>query len=192
MQNSQDLRIVKTKMKLRGAFARMMQDRSFDEITVFDLCDAAQVRRATFYRHYTDKYHFLSSLVTEVLNEIVGKVGEIDENRDPIEYYCSYVKEVLSYFRSHEDVFRNIISSSAFTKVKDIILHGTLSAFKHDLSKAIKSGIELPARIDILSEFLNGGIAHIVILWLTTEGVTDAMVLDAVKSLMSRLLPTNN
>lgn len=190
MQKNVDRRIVQTKQKLRKAFADMMRVMSFDDITVFDLCDAANVRRATFYRHYTDKYHFLSCIVSTVLDEISERIALLEDIKDPTEYYCSYVNEVLSYFKYHREVLNNIISSTAFSTVKDIILHGTLCSFKHDLSKNISAGIELPARVDIMSEFLNGGIAQIMILWLTDDSIGDEAVLSSVRSLISRLIPT--
>ena len=40
-----------------------MQTKSFDEISVQDLADAAAVNRATFYDHYTDKFALLDALV---------------------------------------------------------------------------------------------------------------------------------
>jgi len=40
-----------------------MQTKSFDEISVQDLADAATVNRATFYDHYTDKFALLDALV---------------------------------------------------------------------------------------------------------------------------------
>ena len=190
MTRSTDQRIIKTKQKLRLAFADMMQKMPFDDITVFELCNKAEVRRATFYRHYTDKYHFLSSLVSTILEEIVERISPLEEIENPTEYYCSYVREVLSYFRSHDAIFKNIMASSSFPAIKDIILHGTLASFKHDLSRNLGDGIELPARIDILSEFLNGGIAHIIISWLTNKDIADEEILGSVRELLSRLVPS--
>jgi AcrR family transcriptional regulator len=40
-----------------------MQDKSFDEISVQDIAEAATVNRATFYDHYTDKYALLEAMV---------------------------------------------------------------------------------------------------------------------------------
>jgi AcrR family transcriptional regulator len=40
-----------------------MQTRSFDEISVQDITDAATVNRATFYDHYTDKFALFDALV---------------------------------------------------------------------------------------------------------------------------------
>jgi AcrR family transcriptional regulator len=40
-----------------------MQSKSFDEIAVQDITEAATVNRATFYDHYTDKYALLEAMV---------------------------------------------------------------------------------------------------------------------------------
>jgi AcrR family transcriptional regulator len=50
-----------------------MQTRSFDELSVQDIADAATVNRATFYDHYSDKFALLDALVAggfhQMLNE---------------------------------------------------------------------------------------------------------------------------
>ena len=49
----EDLRVKKTKRVLTEAFFKLLNEKPFEEITVNELCDRADVRRATFYKHYT-------------------------------------------------------------------------------------------------------------------------------------------
>jgi AcrR family transcriptional regulator len=58
-----DPRIRRTRQLLQGALQTLMQTRSFDEISVQDITDAATVNRATFYDHYTDKFALFDALV---------------------------------------------------------------------------------------------------------------------------------
>jgi AcrR family transcriptional regulator len=58
-----DPRIRRTRQLLQGALATLMQSKSFDEIAVQDITEAATVNRATFYDHYTDKYALLEAMV---------------------------------------------------------------------------------------------------------------------------------
>lgn len=58
-----DPRIRRTRQLLQGALRSLLQSRSFDEISVQDITDAATVNRATFYDHYTDKYALLEAMV---------------------------------------------------------------------------------------------------------------------------------
>jgi AraC-like DNA-binding protein len=54
-QNSDDLRVRRTRKLLREALIELIGERSFDTITVGDISQRAMVSRAAFYRHYQDK-----------------------------------------------------------------------------------------------------------------------------------------
>jgi AcrR family transcriptional regulator len=63
MAVKEDLRVKKTKKALYDAFMTLLSEKQFEDITVNELCDAAGVRRATFYKHYSDKFDFLTAYV---------------------------------------------------------------------------------------------------------------------------------
>jgi AcrR family transcriptional regulator len=54
--NKLDRRVVRTLKFLREAFLELMQEKQFQQITVQDITDRAMVNRATFYKHFEDKY----------------------------------------------------------------------------------------------------------------------------------------
>jgi AcrR family transcriptional regulator len=58
-----DPRTRRTRRLLQSALWRLLQTKSFDELSVQDITDAATVNRATFYDHYTDKYALLEAMV---------------------------------------------------------------------------------------------------------------------------------
>ena len=51
----EDLRVVRTKKLLTDSLKNLLQEKSFDKITVNDICERAMVHRATFYNHFNDK-----------------------------------------------------------------------------------------------------------------------------------------
>lgn len=53
----------RTRQLLQEALRNLMKGKSFDEILVQDITDAATVNRATFYDHYTDKYALLDAMI---------------------------------------------------------------------------------------------------------------------------------
>jgi len=60
MQNSSgDLRVRRTRMALQKAMIELTVEKGFAGLTVGDICERAMVNRATFYRHYQDKYDLL-------------------------------------------------------------------------------------------------------------------------------------
>lgn len=58
-----DPRIRRTRELLQKALSTLLDTRSFDDISVQEITDAATVNRATFYAHYPDKFALLECLV---------------------------------------------------------------------------------------------------------------------------------
>ena len=58
-----DLRAKKIYDALIKAFEELLEEKSFEEITINELCDRAQTRRATFYKHFSDKYEFFQFML---------------------------------------------------------------------------------------------------------------------------------
>jgi AcrR family transcriptional regulator len=58
-----DPRIRRTRQLLQGALRALLLTRSFEEISVQEIAEAATVNRATFYDHYTDKFALLDALI---------------------------------------------------------------------------------------------------------------------------------
>ena len=67
MAEKVDRRIRKTKAQLRRGLARLMQEKSINEITVKELVDEVDINRSTFYLHYTDIYQMLQKIEEEVI-----------------------------------------------------------------------------------------------------------------------------
>jgi AcrR family transcriptional regulator len=66
-----DPRIRRTRKLLQGALGTLMQIKSFDEISVQDITEAATVNRATFYDHYTDKFALMEAMVAGGFHELL-------------------------------------------------------------------------------------------------------------------------
>lgn len=60
---ARDPRIRRTRHGLQEALRKLLETRSFEQISVLEIAEQAQVNRATFYDHYPDKFALLESLV---------------------------------------------------------------------------------------------------------------------------------
>ena len=72
--NQQDLRVIKTKKNIEESFLRLLEKKSFSEITVQNILDEALINRSTFYKHYSDKYD-LARLLSDV-SGVSGYAGK--------------------------------------------------------------------------------------------------------------------
>ncbi|WP_010095469.1 TetR/AcrR family transcriptional regulator [Ornithinibacillus scapharcae] len=67
MEPKVDKRIKKTKRSLRNAYIELMEKYAEDEITVSMIAQYADLNRATFYAHYSNKEEFLQEALCELL-----------------------------------------------------------------------------------------------------------------------------
>ena len=84
MQNSEDLRVRRTRKLLQKALIEAASKKGFSHVTVRDITERAMVNRATFYRHYEDKYDLLEQYIKELSELIDADEGEILPNSQPL------------------------------------------------------------------------------------------------------------
>jgi AcrR family transcriptional regulator len=76
MEHKDDLRVRRTKKALNEAFIKLLSEKPFEDITINELCDTAGVRRATFYKHYSDKFGFLTAYTRALRDKFDSETEE--------------------------------------------------------------------------------------------------------------------
>lgn len=71
-----DARVRYTRMRIREAFLACLAEKPMSKITVKELCDMAEINRATFYKHYADPFDLLDKLEEEALAWLEARLGE--------------------------------------------------------------------------------------------------------------------
>ena len=162
----EDLRVRKTKRALSDAFVSLLQERHFEEITVNELCDRAEIRRATFYKHYTDKFHFLACFTRSLRDQFDQNFWKSDKPDTTPEYYVEYVKKAVSFLNKHEVLVDNIMKSDLFPTMMNIITEQNYSDTKERLERSVAAGMKLEASVETVAAMFTGGVARAIYTWL--------------------------
>src|ERR1700690_4310369 len=72
---TEDLRVRRTHKMIREAFFALVQEKGFDAVTIQAIVDRAMVNRATFYRHYQDKYDLANRCVDFAVDDLQSQTG---------------------------------------------------------------------------------------------------------------------
>src|SRR5215472_13091968 len=91
MRTDVDLRVWRTRKLVQAAFIGLVEERGFAAITVRDIAQRAMINRATFYRHYQDKY----DLVEQIFQEVVTWWLESDMAYTPVQVATWFRRFVL-------------------------------------------------------------------------------------------------
>lgn len=96
---NEDKRILKTKRNLKNTLIELLNEKTFEQITVKEICERSQTSRITFYTHFADKYELLDSIFQEYLafarNEYADLNKQNNPDKDPIQNYCNLLESIL-------------------------------------------------------------------------------------------------
>lgn len=65
-----DRRVVYTKMVLKNSLLELIPEKPVNKITVKEICDRADINRATFYAHFRDVYDMLEQIENDLYETI--------------------------------------------------------------------------------------------------------------------------
>lgn len=71
-----DARLRYTRMVIKNSFVELLKKKPVNKITVKEICEMAEINRATFYKHYLDVYDLLDKLEQEFLLELQNNVQQ--------------------------------------------------------------------------------------------------------------------
>lgn len=110
-----DLRVVKTLNSLSGALSELLCEKDPDSITVKEICDRAQTRKATFYNHFSDKNDLLAYIIRTQM-EISEEQGAVyDDPDDPSVYYSDILLYLMDFLEKNEKMMQHIVKSGSRT-----------------------------------------------------------------------------
>ncbi len=112
MEKKTDLRIIKTHIALHNAFTHLMSKKTFEDITISELCDAAMIRRTTFYKYFTDKYDYFNFYISEIIKKSRNSVSLNTITDNPIEYTEKILSGYFEFMRQNLKLVNNLKNSN--------------------------------------------------------------------------------
>ena len=81
-----DLREKKTLRNIKNAFFELRKLKNIERIKIKEICEKAEISKATFYLHYSDIYDLSETLQKEVITSILDSIP------NPEKIYSNYVE----------------------------------------------------------------------------------------------------
>ena len=111
-----DRRKRKTRKAIFDACVSLMQEKEFQNITVNEIVERADINRGTFYLHFVDKYDMMNSFE----NEMIEKIEDVMLNNIPkkqfeelfIQSRYDTVVEILKCYEQNKELLQLLMRSS--------------------------------------------------------------------------------
>lgn len=186
-----DLRTQRTYDALIGAFAQLLEEKPVDDIAVNELCERAQVRRATFYNHFRDKYAFLDYVILQARAKQTSLVEKQTDGADPVAFFTSLLRSTLHFLAENEQKVRNLRTSNAVFFLMNIGPEQLARQLREVLEGYQDAGFEMVSDPEVMAQSLMGAMGQLGHWWLSSEGassVDDAV--DRFVPILAALFPT--
>ena len=188
LEKPQDLRIQKTHKALIDAFRVLLEEKRFEDITVGELCDRAMVRRATFYKHFGDKYEFFTFMVQRIQADYWKKTQEASPDLSGVEPYVEIMKNTLDFLDSNEALVRTVTESSAYPILLNIISEQIVLDVKQRFREEEKNGKELLLSADLMAQAYTGALINLARWWVRhKDDIPKEEVIRQITVLFNRL-----
>lgn len=101
---------------LLETFEKLLSEKTYAQITVTEIADAAQLGRKTFYRHYPSKDAILQDYLANLKDGYFQSLALIDEFT-----YYSFAHLTFSYWRERISILTQLEESGLFRSFLDSI-----------------------------------------------------------------------
>ena len=103
-----DKRIEKTKHMIKSAMLNLMKKKSFNKITVKEICDNAFTSRITFYTYYENKNELVEDIATDIKDEIMTHYEQLQiKNNASNNIIQAHINIIDSILETEQKYFDN-------------------------------------------------------------------------------------
>ncbi|MDD3224350.1 MAG: TetR/AcrR family transcriptional regulator C-terminal domain-containing protein [Clostridium sp.] len=109
--NKTDRRVKYTKMVIRNSFIKLLKQKPISKITIKEICENADVNRATFYAHYQNQYDLLNKIEARLIDDINAYLSNY-EFKDNMDIASKMLEKILDYVKENSDIFDILLISN--------------------------------------------------------------------------------
>lgn len=167
-----DRRILRTRRTLTDALLALLSERGWDELSVQDICDRADIGRSTFYAHFQNKEELLASGFNH-LRDALLQPPERDDAGPSVRF--RFVLGLIEHLYEHRRVFRAIVGRRSGHVVQTRFRELLLQLVSSDLEGVGSTGW----RRDATARYLTGALFELLAWAVDSDSVRSARDVEA-------------
>lgn len=117
-----DRRVKYTIMVIKESFIRLLKEKSISKISIKEICEGADVNRATFYAHYSDQYDLLHQIENDLIDDVNAYLSSYNLGGGADMQFEMLVK-ILEYIKENSDLCDMLLNSNGDIEFQQEIIH---------------------------------------------------------------------
>lgn len=161
----EDQRIKVTKILIKEALSKLLQEKGFDKISIKELCELAGINRGTFYSHYKDLNELQNKIYDEFLDSFQNAFLPNLNNANKATLTSEeMILSILSFLEQNKDLCIIMLHSQK----RDEFINQLAEIGKNIVTAIYPKVLKIENMIDIelFYHFVSGGSIEILIQWI--------------------------
>lgn len=152
--NPTDRRVQRTRRALREALIALLLERGWNDTSIEQICERADVGRSTFYTHFADKEELLVGGFDDLRKLLRAPLPRAREAAPPL----AFARGLIEHAHEHKRLFRALIGKRSGEVVLRRFRELVVDLVREDLAERHAPGAEREAAI----RFLAGGLLELL------------------------------
>lgn len=153
-----DRRVLKSQGAIKKAILELMAEKNFDDITIRDISDRADVNRGTVYLHYMDKY----DLLDKIIEEHISNLRELCHSASEMTFKeGNYVW--FEYFADNQLFFSTMLNTRSAAYFRSRFLDLVVQEYKVEVD--VTEGKNQGLNEEVILQFFGAAVVGVVEWW---------------------------
>lgn len=159
-----DRRSERSRSLITSALLDLLTDRRFNEITIQEITDKANVGRATFYLHYRNKEECLVQVLTTGFDSLVAEIDQMNMGKD--RDFVDVLEKIFLFTTRNRNLYTALLSDNP----KANILGDVQKYIREKMTRSIPVPPKLdPIIREAVTTNLTGALIAMVLWWLRED-----------------------
>jgi AcrR family transcriptional regulator len=179
-QEKIDRRVRKTRKALREAMQVLMSEKGYDQVTIEELTERADIGRTTFYLHYSAKQDLLLEQFDELLEQLVEQLSDIPLSSWtqqgevlPTESHPGRpICMIFQHAADNEELYQLVLHGEgvdqASQRLQEMMTRAVTSFFDPNIGhKTERLSLQFP--VDLFGNYFAGALLGVIKWWLDAD-----------------------
>jgi AcrR family transcriptional regulator len=163
--NAEDPRVKRTHKLLWEALRTLLEERSFEQIGVTNICEEAMINRTTFYKHFESKYDLLSYGLKSDQATARRKQRQARNAEEREQGLAQVLERITSDYHYYE----HLLVDREDQWLSTLLRHQTAEMIEAKLVEAQKQGRSYSIPMPAIAHFYAGACLALATWWLENE-----------------------
>lgn len=169
MSKKEDRRIVRTRRRLSEALLALIMEKAYEAITIQEIAERADLNRATFYLHYSNKEELLVASLEARFDDLVAGFAALNPTALPIWEDQAPERLTFRHVAENAALYKVLLSERGMGYIVYRIIDYIAAYGQARMAAELPAGAKTAVPPELLSQHAAGSLFALVSWWIQND-----------------------